>query len=109
MLDPEVTSSHSILRIPVRADAEEQFTQVFKDLGVFRHASEIRGFRGGRLFQPTTRGEPFVVIAEWEGPRAYESWLQAPVRGELVRAIEPLLAGEMAGGVYAVAEEWETP
>jgi heme-degrading monooxygenase HmoA len=98
-------TTHSILRIPVREEAEQQFTQAFKDLGVFRHASDIDGFRGGRLFRPTTDGEPFVVIASWDGPDAYESWLQAPVRDELVRTIEPLLAGEMSGGVYEVADE----
>jgi heme-degrading monooxygenase HmoA len=105
----DTATTHSILRIPVREEAKPQFVQAFKDLDVFRHASEIRGFRAGRLFQPTTSGEPFVVMADWEDAHAYDAWLQAPVREELVRAIEPLLAGETSGGVYVVAEQWGTP
>ena len=98
--------TYSILRFPVRAGAEDLFTQTFKDLEVFDHASKIGGFRGGRVFRPLADGEPFVVMAEWDRPDAYEAWLQAPVRDALTRAIEPLLAGEMAGAVYSVAEDW---
>ncbi len=105
MVAREDTATQSILRIPVRDGAEEEFVRAFGDLQVFRHAGEIDGFRGGRLFRPLTSGQPFVVIAEWEGARAYESWLEAPVREQLVRAIEPLIAGEMSGGVYVVAED----
>jgi heme-degrading monooxygenase HmoA len=98
--------TYSILRIPVRAGAEDLFAQTFKDLEVFDHASRIDGFRGGRVFRPLAVGEPFVVVAEWDRPDAYQAWLQAPVRDELARAMDPLLAGEMAGAVYSVVEEW---
>jgi heme-degrading monooxygenase HmoA len=103
---PEDTSAHSILRIAVREGAEDEFARAFRDLQVFRHASGIAGFRNGRLFRPLTNGEPFVVVAEWDDARAYDAWLEAPVREELGREIEPLLAADMSGGVYVVAEEW---
>ncbi len=98
--------AYSILRIPVRPGAEDVFAQTFKDLAVFEHASRIDGFRSGRVFRPLAVGEPFVVMAEWERAEAYEAWLQAPVRDELARAMEPLLAGEMAGAVFVVVEDW---
>jgi heme-degrading monooxygenase HmoA len=105
VLAREYSSIQSILRIPVREGAEDDFTQAFGDLQVFRHASEITGFRRGRLFRPLTSGDPFVVVAEWKDARAYEAWLEAPVRDELARAIAPLLAADMRGGVYVVAED----
>ncbi len=98
--------AYSILRIPVRAGEEDSLAQTFKDLEVFNHASRIDGFRSGRVFRPLAAGEPFVVVAEWDRPEAYEAWLQAPVRDELTRAIEPLLAGDPMGAVYSVVEEW---
>lgn len=97
--------TYSILRIPVRAGAEDSFAQTFKELEVFDHASRIEGFRGGRVFRPLAAGEPFVVMAEWARPEAYDAWLQAPVRDELTRALEPLLAGDLVGAVYSVVEE----
>lgn len=108
MVAREDKATQSILRIPVRKGAEEEFVRSFGALHVFRHAGEIEGFRGGRLFRPLTSGQPFVVIAEWQDARAYESWLEAPVRERLVQAIEPLLAGDMSGGVYVVAEDAAT-
>ncbi len=98
--------TYSILRIPVRAGAEDEFAQTFKDLEVFDHASRIEGFRHGRVFRPLAAGEPFVVLAEWDGPGAYDAWLEAPVRDELTRAMEPLLTGDPAGAVYSIVEEW---
>ena len=98
--------TYSILRIPVRAGAEDEFTQVFKDLKVFDHASRIEGFRGGRVFRPLAANEPFGVLAEWDRPDAYDAWLEAPVRDELTGAMEPLLTGDPAGAVYTVVEDW---
>jgi heme-degrading monooxygenase HmoA len=104
--DQPAGSTQSILRIPVREGAEDEFARAFADLHVFRHASGITGFRRGRLYRPLTTGQPFVVVAEWEDAGAYGAWLEAPVREELARAIEPLLAADMSGGVYVVAEDW---
>ena len=98
--------AYSILRIPIRAGAEDVFAQTFKDLKVFEHASRIDGFRGGRVFRPLADGEPFVVVAEWDRPDAYEAWLKAPVRDELTRAMEPLVAGDLMGAIYSIVEEW---
>ena len=61
----------SILRIPVRKGAEDEFARTFANLKVFDHASRIEGFRAGRLFRPAASGEPFVVTAEWDGPEGF--------------------------------------
>ncbi len=98
--------TYSILRIPVRAGAEDAFAQSFKDLAVFDHASRIEGFRSGRVLRPLAGGEPFVVLAQWDRPESYEAWLRAPVRDDLTRAIEPLVAGDMAGAIYSLAHAW---
>jgi hypothetical protein len=43
-------------------------------------------------------GEPFLVIAEWDGPGSYQRWLENPVRDGLSEALKPLLAGDVGSG-----------
>lgn len=93
----------SVLRIAVRAGAESEFVRTFAELEVFAHSRASGGFRGGRLLRPVTAGAPFVVIAEWDSSGDYERWLANPVREQLKEALEPLLAGELEGGVYEEA------
>jgi heme-degrading monooxygenase HmoA len=98
---------HSVLRIPVRGDAADEFAHTFQRLRVFEHAGRQPGFRAARLLRPIAEGEPFVVVAEWESLKAYDAWLENPVREQLAVELEPLLAGDMAGQVYRVASAAE--
>ena len=95
----------SFLRIPVRDGAEDDFVRTFAELGVFEHSRQSSGFRGGRLLRPLAAGEPFLVQAEWNDAAAYQGWLDNPVREELRGGLDPLVAGEVAGG--ALYEEVE--
>ena len=90
----------SALRIPVRAGAEDDFVRAFAGLRIFEHSRRSGGFRGGRLLRPLAAGEPFLVVAEWVEADAYQGWLDNPARDELKATLEPLLAGELLGGVY---------
>lgn len=90
----------SILRIPVRTGREAAFAQAFTRLGVFDRAATLAGFRSGRLLRPVVEGEPFTVVAEWDGPEWYERWLQHPAREELGEELDGFVDGEMAGVVY---------
>jgi len=95
----------SALRIPVRAGAEDAFVRAFAELRIFEHSRRSGGFRGARLLRPLTAGEPFLVVAEWDDADAYERWLDNPVREDLRRGLEPLVAGELVSGVlYEEAE-----
>ena len=67
---------------------------------MFEHARLSGGYRNGRLLRPLAAGEPFLVVAEWDDADAYQRWLDNPVRDELRAALEPLVAGELVGGVY---------
>lgn len=101
--DGAARAVHSVLRIPVRGDAANEFADTFRRLRVFEHAGRQPGFRAARLLRPIAEGEPFVVLAEWDSLEAYDGWLENPVREQLAVELEPLLAGDMAGEVYRVA------
>ena len=95
----------SFLRIPVRVGAEDVFVRIFAELRIFEHSRQSGGFRGGRLLRPLAAGEPFLVLAEWDDADAYQGWLDNPVREDLRGGLDPLVAGEVAGGaLYEEAE-----
>jgi heme-degrading monooxygenase HmoA len=85
-----------VLRIPVRdgADLEGAFAR----LEIFEHSRRSGGFRRGQLLRPVERGDPYLVVAEWDDTEAYRRWLDNPVRDELSEQLEPLLAGDVASG-----------
>lgn len=96
----------SVLRIPVRPGAEEEFARIFDQLRVFEEAQKAAGLLHGRLLRPRTPGEPFVVVGEWESPDDYQRWLESPVRGRLARSLEQLADEEPAAGeIYTVVRE----
>lgn len=91
----------SVLPIAVRDGAEDEFVRTFAEFRVFEHSHESGGFLGGRVLRPLKAGDPFLVVAEWESPAAYQGWLDNPVRVELSAALDPLLADHVAqGGFY---------
>lgn len=90
----------SVLRVPVRAGAEERLADAYSSLGIFELARESGGFRGGRLLGPVTAGESFLVVAEWDDAAAYQRWLDSPVRAGLATHLEPLIEGPLEVGVY---------
>jgi heme-degrading monooxygenase HmoA len=92
--------THSILTIPVRRGEEDAFVEAFLGLDVLGRAAEIPAFRGGSLLRPQQAGDAFVVHARWEGTDGYQAWLDAPVRAELTRQIEPFVAGPMTSRLY---------
>lgn len=92
--------THSILTIPVRSGAEDDFVSTFEALDVLGHAARIPAFRGGALLRPRESGEAFVVHASWDGSDGYQAWLDAPIRAELNESLAPFLAGAMSGRLY---------
>ena len=91
----------SVLRIAVRPGAEAEFVRRFAEARVFEHSHASGGFLGGRVLRPLDAGEPFLVVAEWETPEAYQGWLDNPVREELSATLGPLTADDVGhGGFY---------
>jgi heme-degrading monooxygenase HmoA len=88
----------SLLRLPVRPGAEDELVQAFAELRIFERSNESGGFLGGRLLRPVGDAPGVVVVAEWESPADYQGWLDNPVRDELGRRLEPLLAGDVEAG-----------
>jgi heme-degrading monooxygenase HmoA len=97
--------TQSLLHIPVRPGAEDEFARRFHAERVFEHAATIRGFRSGRLLRPLDPGGPFVVSADWDAPEAYQAWLDAPIRDELARSVDDLVAGEMTATLFIDATD----
>jgi heme-degrading monooxygenase HmoA len=98
--EDEDVSVVSVLRVPVRAGAEERLADAYASLGIFELARESGGFQGGRLLSPVTAGEPYLVVAEWDDAAAYQRWLDSPVRAGLATRLEPLIDGPLEVGVY---------
>ena len=88
----------SVLTLPVRVGAEEAIESAYEELGIFELSRESGGFLGGRLLRPLGAGEPFLVVAEWEGPEDYQRWLDNPVRAALNERIARYLSGGVAAG-----------
>jgi heme-degrading monooxygenase HmoA len=88
----------SVLSLAVRPGAEDDLVRAFAEQDVFGHSRRSGGFLGGRLLRPLEPGDPFVVIAEWDGPGSYQGWLDNPIRGQLSAALEPLLAEHVVPG-----------
>jgi heme-degrading monooxygenase HmoA len=88
----------SVLALAVRPGAEDELVRTFAEQDVFGHSRRSGGFVSGRLLRPLEPGDPFVVIAEWDGPESYQGWLDNPIRGQLSAALEPLLAEHVVPG-----------
>jgi heme-degrading monooxygenase HmoA len=88
----------SVLSIAVRPGSEDDLVRAFAEQEVFEHSRRSGGFVSGRLLRPQAAGDPFLVIAEWDGPASYQGWLDNPVRAELSAAIAPLLAEQVVPG-----------
>src|ERR1700730_13353170 len=95
--------TQSLLQIPVRPGAENDFARRFRAQRVFEHAASIRGLRGGRLLRPLERDRPLVVSADWDTPDAYQAWLGAPIRDQLTQAIDALLDGAVTVALFVDA------
>jgi heme-degrading monooxygenase HmoA len=99
----EDVSVVSVLRVPVRDGAGERLAEAYSTLEIFARARESGGFREGRLLRPVSPRAPFLVVAEWDDEADYQRWLDSPVRAELGRQLEPVIDGQLEGGVYVEA------
>lgn len=99
----------SLLEIPVRPGCGDELVRAFAGLQVFERAGGRGTLRRARLLRPLDEGPTFLVLAEWDTPESYRAWLHDPVRNEVRAAMEPLLAGDVSGNLFTVAEAWSRP
>jgi heme-degrading monooxygenase HmoA len=85
----------SVLRLPARAGAD--LAAAFAELEIFEHSRQSGGFLGGRLLR-ALEGGGYLVVAEWADAKAYQGWLDNPMRAELGAQLEPLLTDDVAPG-----------
>jgi len=89
----------SILRLPVRAGAEEEFVRRFHALEILDHARRSGGLSRGRLLRSTAGGpRQFIVLADWTSRQDYQTWLDNPARAQLGEQLAPLLEDEVEAG-----------
>ena len=90
----------------VRSGCEDDFVAAFKDMRVLEAAREECGLVSARALQPSTRGEPFVVIGEWRTAEDYACWLDSAVRAQLSQTLDPLLDHKPGSGeTYSPVDE----
>lgn len=87
----------SILKLTVRAGAEEEFVRRFHALQVLDHARRSGGLTEGRLLR-SSAGSQFIVLADWSSRGDYQAWLDNPARAEWGEQLSPLLAHEVEAG-----------
>ena len=101
-----MTTFFAILQLPVRHDGEDEFVRRFAELGIFELCGSRTGLLAARLLRPADRGEPFVVVSEWDGEESYRAWIADPERNRVNAGLLPFLEGELRGGLYNAAESW---
>ena len=69
----------SVLHLPARAGAD--LAAAFAELEIFEHSRQSGGFLGGRLLRALDGGG-YLVVAEWEDAKAYQGWLDNPMRAD---------------------------
>jgi heme-degrading monooxygenase HmoA len=84
----------SVLELYVLPGSEQAVARAYDELGIFERSRESGGFRSGRLLEPSERGKPMLVIAEWDDAESYQRWLSNPVREEIGDHLEPMLSGD---------------
>jgi heme-degrading monooxygenase HmoA len=85
----------SVLHLRARAGVD--LASAFAEFEIFEHSRQSGGFLGGRLLRALDGGG-YLVVAEWEDAKAYQGWLDNPVRADVGAQLEPLLTEDVASG-----------
>jgi heme-degrading monooxygenase HmoA len=97
--------TRSVLIFSILPGRRDDFVTAFRRLRVLRRASSQPGFRRGQLHVRTDGTDEVLVTADWDSPRAYQGWLDNPVRAEIQFELGPFLAVDPEPRVYDVIED----
>ncbi|MDQ7843634.1 MAG: antibiotic biosynthesis monooxygenase family protein [Armatimonadota bacterium] len=98
----------SIIRLQVAAGREREFEETFRARGVLALAREVAGLRSGELLRPLRPGDPYVVIATWDSPAAYDAWVRSAARGQVNSAV-PISEPVDPADLYEIVESYPPP
>lgn len=90
----------TVLSLHVREGREEEFASAFRDNHVLQTARDECGMLFAQLLRPSTPGGPFIALAHWPDPAAYDCWIESPVRDRLNESLGHLLSDEPASGDF---------
>jgi heme-degrading monooxygenase HmoA len=82
----------------LRAQAGADLAAAFAQFEVFERSRQSGGFLGGRLLRALDGGGGYIVMAEWKDAKAYQGWLDNPVRADVNAQLGPLLLEGVASG-----------
>jgi hypothetical protein len=85
----------SVLHVRARPGRIDELRALFETEPIFLAAMEV-GCRGTELL---VGAEEIVVLAEWDEPSDYQTWLESPVRARWGPAIDAL-SDTRHGGIY---------
>jgi heme-degrading monooxygenase HmoA len=85
----------SVLHLRARGGAD--LGAAFARFEIFERSRQSGGFLGGRLMRALDGGG-YLVVAEWEDAKAYQGWLDNPVRADVNAQLGPLLLDGVGSG-----------
>jgi quinol monooxygenase YgiN len=101
--------TRSVLFFEILPGRLEHFVARFRELEVLEHACRQAGFIRSELCVPTDGSNRAMVTAEWESPKAYQGWLDNPIRPVLAAEIDPFLAASPEPLLYETLDDVRSP
>ena len=99
----------TVLQLHVLPGREEEFARAFRDNDVLEAARRECGMLFAQLLRPATEGAPFIALAHWAGPEAYDCWIDSPVRDRLNQTLGEFLSDEpISGDLYRPVDQLGT-
>ena len=96
----------TVLSLYVREGREEEFARTFRDNDVLKRAREECGMLFAQLLRPATPGAPFIALAHWPDPEAYDCWIESPVRDRVNELLGDFLSDEpVSGDLYTPVDQ----
>ncbi len=96
----------SVLYVRPRSGNADAVVEYYRQQRVLETALEQPGCLAAEIQVPSDAEEPLLVTALWESGKAYQGWIDNPVRRAFAADLEGLVEEDLAnvrGGVYEVA------
>jgi heme-degrading monooxygenase HmoA len=99
----------SVLYLHPRAGNAIAVAELYRSSGVLEDAANLEGCLGAELQLPLDGNGPVMVTALWRDPRAYQQWIESPVRSvhreQLSELLQDDVSAELRGELYEIVHE----
>ena len=98
------TMTRSQLHLRAKPGKRDELLRELDRLEVFVAVRDQPGFLAAEVLVPDNDPDAVLVCGSWSSAEHYERWRAGTARAELVRGLQPLLAGEPELVVYQVVD-----